>query len=230
MFTRARLFSTCEVDELNETILSMQMKEEATNNQSASPKKQSKINLSDYPHRIEALKALNVQFKEKTNNKFETMFQKLLDYKEEHGTLRFPSDEQCAASGDEEFIALQKWVKSQVLNFRYSKKKTDPAIVKRFVDIGFSFERWYAKPGKKKGDTNFDEVAKSAAAEAEGADEDQKMPSADVEVDPVTQGTEVDEVSDNDQKMPAEEVDRDTQETVADNDEGLVQMDVEQVR
>ena len=157
----------------------MQVKEDSINDdddESASPKK-SKIDIFDYPHRIEALKAFNVHFKEKTNNKFETMFQKLIDYKEEHGTLRFPSDEQCAASGDEEIIALQKWVKSQVLNFRYSKKKTDPAIVKRFVDIGFSFERWYAKPGKKKSDTKFDEMAKSAAEEAEAAEEDQKMPS-----------------------------------------------------
>lgn len=112
------------------------------------------------------------------------MFQKLLDYKEEHGTIRFPSDEQCAASGDEEIIALQKWVKSQVLNFRYAKKKTDPAIVKRFMDIGFSFDRWYAKPGKKKADTNFDEIAKRAADEAEEDNvnddsQDQKMPAVD---------------------------------------------------
>ena len=114
------------------------------------------------------------------------MFQKLLDYKEEHGTVRFPSDEQCAASGDEEIIALQKWVKSQVLNFRYAKKKTDPAIVKRFVDIGFSFDRWYAKPGKKKGDTNFDEIAQRAAEEADENNvdddgQDQKMPADDNE-------------------------------------------------
>ena len=126
------------------------------------------------------------------------MFQKLLDYKEEHGTLRFPSDEQCAASGDEEIIALQKWVKSQVLNFRYSKKKTDPTIVKRFLDIGFSFERWFAKPGKRKSSKSFDEIAKSAAEEAEddaGDDLDQKMP---------TQGIEEYEEDDLDQKMPAQ--------------------------
>lgn len=159
---------------LTEFALSMQVKEEATDNAPTSPKKQPKIDLSDFPHRIEALKALNVHFKEKTNNKFEIMFQKLIDYKEEHGTLRFPSDEQCAASGDEEFIALQKWVKSQVLNFRYSKKKIDPAIIKRFIDIGFSFERWYAKPGKKKSDIKFDEIARSAAAEADN--QDQKLP------------------------------------------------------
>lgn len=167
----------------------MQVKEDSINDddESTSPKK-SKIDLSDYPHRIEALKAFNVHFKEKTNNKFETMFQKLIDYKEEHGTLRFPSDEQCAASGDEEIIALQKWVKSQVLNFRYSKKKTDPAIVKRFVDIGFSFERWYAKPGKKKSDTKFDEMAKSAAEEAEAAEEDQKMPSVPDAEEPIEVG------------------------------------------
>lgn len=153
-----------------------------TDNEESTPKKQPKIDLTDYPHRIEALKAFNVHFQVKTQNKFETMFQKLLDYKEEHGTLRFPSDEQCAASGDEDIIALQKWVKSQVLNFRYAKKKTDPAIVKRFMDIGFSFERWYAKPGKKKSDTKFDQIAKSAVEEADGGYEDedeQKMAAAD---------------------------------------------------
>jgi hypothetical protein len=146
------------------------------------------------------------------------MFQKLLDYKEEHGTLRFPSDEQCAASGDEEFIALQKWVKSQVLNFRYSKKKTDPAIVKRFMDIGFSFERWYAKPGKKKGDTNFDEIAKSAAEEAEADEQDQKMAAHDGEEEP------------DDQEAGQEMEDDENIDQLVQN-EGLedTQMDVEQV-
>ena len=67
------------------------------------------------------------------------MFQKLLIYKEEQGTLRFPSEDQCAATGDDELIALQKWVKSQVLSFRYGKKR-DPEIVKRLLDIGFDFE------------------------------------------------------------------------------------------
>ncbi|KAL7521864.1 hypothetical protein ACHAWX_006556 [Stephanocyclus meneghinianus] len=130
--------------------------------------KKPKVDLTDYPHRIESLEQLGVHFRNKRSNRFETMFQKLLDYKEEHGTLRFPSDEQCAASGNEDFISLQKWVKSQVLNFRYSKKKTDPAIVKRFLDIGFSFEKWYAKPGKnKKIDSKFDEIAKNVA---EGVD------------------------------------------------------------
>ena len=167
----------------------VQIQETDTDNEGddATSKKQTKIDLTDYPHRVEALKAFNIHFKQKSQNKFETMFQKLIDYKEEHGTLRFPSDEQCAASGDEDIIALQKWVKSQVLNFRYSKKKTDPSIVKRFVDIGFSFERWFAKPGKKKSDTKFDEIAKNAAEEAEGevdeygCDEDEKMATADAE-------------------------------------------------
>ncbi|KAL3795038.1 hypothetical protein HJC23_006359 [Cyclotella cryptica] len=136
------------------------------------PKKPN-VDLADYPHRIESLEQLGVHFRSKSSNRFEIMFQKLLDYKEEHGTLRFPSDEQCAASRDEEFIALQKWVKSQVLNFRYSKKKTDPAIVKRFLDIGFSFEKWYAKPGKKKKmDSKFDEIAKNMAEGVEPGDDD----------------------------------------------------------
>lgn len=34
------------------------------------------------------------------------MFQQHVNYKEEHGTLRFPSDEQYVATMNEEFIAL----------------------------------------------------------------------------------------------------------------------------
>ena len=126
--------------------------EQSTTHSESTPKKPKakQSPLTDYPHRIESLSSLGIRLQTKGPNNFETMFQKLLDYKEEHGTLRFPSDDQCLASGDEEFIALQKWVKNQVLNFRYSKKKTDPSVIKRFEDIGFSFERWYNKTGKKR--------------------------------------------------------------------------------
>ncbi len=136
---------------------------------SATKKKDTKINnpLSDYPHRLELLTNLGVIFE--TNNpnnpnndnthnnkskKWDSMFQKLVDYKEEHGTLRFPSDEQCLATKNDEFIALQRWVKGQVLAFRYSKKKKEQKeeesdSVRRLREIGFDFEKWCAKPGKK---------------------------------------------------------------------------------
>ncbi|EED89765.1 predicted protein [Thalassiosira pseudonana CCMP1335] len=128
--------------------------------------------IQDYPHRISSLAELGVTFTSPTSHStsptdFESMFQKLLSYKEEMGTLRFPSEEQCTASGDAELIALQKWVKSQVLNFRYGKKARDPVVVKRFLDIGFSFDKWYAKPkgdkkyvGDGKKEETFDDVAK----------------------------------------------------------------------
>lgn len=106
------------------------------------PKKKhgkNKKSLTDYPHRLECLSELGVVWENHNENRWETMFQKLLIYKEEQGTLRFPSEDQCAATGDDELIALQKWVKSQVLSFRYGKKR-DPEIVKRLLDIGFDFE------------------------------------------------------------------------------------------
>jgi hypothetical protein len=89
------------------------------------------------------------------SNSWDIMFQHLIDYKEEHGTLRFPSEEQCAATKNEEFIALQRWVKGQVSTYRYSKKKerAESESVRRLRDIGFDFDNWFVKPGKKKGST-----------------------------------------------------------------------------
>lgn len=95
-------------------------------------------------------------------------------------TTRFPSDEQCAASGDQELIELQKWVKSQVLNFRYGAKKKNLEVIRRFLDIGFSFEKWYAKPGKvrkMKGTEleKFDELAQNLVEQAERQSSKKKM-------------------------------------------------------
>mmetsp|Transcript_11682 Transcript_11682/g.21062 ORF Transcript_11682/g.21062 Transcript_11682/m.21062 type:complete len:236 (+) Transcript_11682:113-820(+) len=112
------------------------------------PKKNKKF-ANDSPHRIECLAELGVVWESHHENKWETMFQKLLHYKEEMGTLRFPPDDQCAATGDAELIALQKWVKSQVLSVRHGKKK-NAETTKRLLDIGFDFEKWYARSGKKR--------------------------------------------------------------------------------
>mmetsp|Transcript_11370 Transcript_11370/g.24481 ORF Transcript_11370/g.24481 Transcript_11370/m.24481 type:complete len:665 (+) Transcript_11370:668-2662(+) len=131
-----------------------------------------KKSVLDYPHRLECLEKLGLVWGDQNENKWEAMFQKLVLYKEEYGTTRFPSDEQCAASGDQELIELQKWVKSQVLNFRYGAKKKNLEVIRRFLDIGFSFEKWYAKPGKvrkMKGEEleKFDELAQNLLEQAE---------------------------------------------------------------
>jgi hypothetical protein len=126
-------------------------------------------------------------------DRWETMFQRLLAYREEQGTLRFPSDDQCAATRDPELIELQKWVKGQVLAYRYGRKRNTDAV-RRLTDIGFDFDKWYAKPGKAKGEkkeeeekkkgsrgaaTTSDEVDAEEAAEGDVEDgdvEDAKMP------------------------------------------------------
>ena len=150
-----------------------QVKKQKQITRNAKKKNCNNIPLSDYPHRLEALANLGVKFQmdypnnnnndndcsnnnnNNTNSKsknWDSMFQKLVDYKEEHGTLRFPSDEQCAATKNEDFIALQRWVKGQVLTFRSNKKnkkeRKDSESVRRLREIGFDFEKWFAKPGK----------------------------------------------------------------------------------
>ena len=137
----------------------------------------------DYPHRLDSLTGLGVLWDNHTENKWETMFQKLLIYQQEMGTLRFPTDDQCAATRDEELIALQKWVKSQVLHFRYGKNK-NPVNIKRLKDIGFDFEKWYAKPGKPRKSKG---VGEDTAGDNEAADniaievdDDRKMPAMEV--------------------------------------------------
>lgn len=151
---------------------------------SEEPKKKYRSNkkfVKDYPHRLERLAELGVIFESHHENKWETMFQKLCIYKEEHGTLRFPSEDQCIATGDPELIALQKWVKRQVNAFRYGKKG-NPEIVKRLLDIGFDFEKWYARPckvKKMKGEElkKFNEIAKSTVNGMElDENDDKKMP------------------------------------------------------
>lgn len=123
--------------------------------------------IRDYPHRLESLAKLGVVWESRPENKWETMFGKLLEYQQEQGTLRFPTDEQCAATGDEALISLQKWVKNQVLNNRYGRNR-NPAQIKRLLDIGFDFEKWYAKPGKAR---------RSKGEKVESVDDDdRKMP------------------------------------------------------
>jgi hypothetical protein len=108
--------------------------------------------MSDYPHRIEKLAELGVVFEGRAReDRWESMFRKLLAYREEQGTLRFPSDEQCAATRNVELIELQKWVKGQVLSYRYGRKRNTEGV-RRLMDIGFDFDKWHAKPGKAKGD------------------------------------------------------------------------------
>lgn len=100
-----------------------------------------------YPHRYQALEKLGVHWESENDARFETMFAKLLDFKKEHGTLRMPSLDLCKESGDEELIALHNWVFSQVGAFRYQLRTKKVEMVKRFLDIGFSFEKWYGTNG-----------------------------------------------------------------------------------
>lgn len=107
-----------------------------------------------YPHRLEALTSLGVAIDTNCTHddnsapNWENMFRKLVSYKDEHGTLHFPSEEKCAATGDVAVIALQKWAKSQALAYWDGKMK--PAAVKRLTDIGFDFEEWRASLGKER--------------------------------------------------------------------------------
>ena len=100
------------------------------------------------PHRIRALEELGVKVKENENRaRFDEMFEKLLKYKKEMGTFRVPSAELCKDSGDPDLIALHNWVFSQVGAFRYQLKSKKVKEVRKFLDVGFSFEKWYASSG-----------------------------------------------------------------------------------
>lgn len=100
-----------------------------------------------YPHRYQALETLGVHWESENDARFDTMFEKLLAFKKEHGTLQMPSLDLCKESGDDELIALHNWVFSQVGAFRYQLKTKKVEMVKRFLDIGFSFEKWYGTNG-----------------------------------------------------------------------------------
>mmetsp|Transcript_13135 Transcript_13135/g.26657 ORF Transcript_13135/g.26657 Transcript_13135/m.26657 type:complete len:436 (-) Transcript_13135:2281-3588(-) len=119
-----------------------------------------KRTIDDYPHRQQSLEVLGISFGRRRDETFEAMLQKLVEYKEEHGTLRFPSDEQCEKSKNLELQSLQKWVKSQVVNFR--SRKMSPDAIRQLKEIGFSFEKWcLSKPkrtSKKKGSTKQEET------------------------------------------------------------------------
>ena len=115
-----------------------------------------------YPHRKQALEELGVHWENENEARFETMFRKLLEYKKEHGTLRMPSLDLCKESGDADLVALHNWVFSQVGSVRYQLKTKKVETVKRFLDIGFSFERWYGTNGHvfERDIEKFDEIAK----------------------------------------------------------------------
>ncbi|KAL7444648.1 hypothetical protein ACHAXM_009569 [Skeletonema potamos] len=103
--------------------------------------------IDDYPHRLRSLEVLGISFGRRRDDTFEAMLQKLVEYKEEHGTLRFPSDEQCEKSKNLELLSLQKWVKTQVVNYRSGKISHD--AIKQLKDVGFSFEKWCLSKAKR---------------------------------------------------------------------------------
>ena len=100
-----------------------------------------------HPHRFRALEELGVTWESDNDARFEVMFARLLEYRREHGTFRMPSLELCKASGDEDLILLHNWVFSQIGAFRYQLRTKRVEVVRRFLDVGFSFERWYATNG-----------------------------------------------------------------------------------
>lgn len=123
-------------------------KEEGPGDEGAKRKRsKNKKHIDDAPHRIERLARLGVTFAKSREHEWEEMFQRLLVYREEMGTLRFPSDDVCAASGDSGLVALQSWVKAQVAAHRKGKRQ-NPEATRRLREIGFDFEKWYAKPGR----------------------------------------------------------------------------------
>ncbi len=119
--------------------------------------------IDDYPHRLQSLELLGVKMGRRKDDTFESMLHRLVEYKEEHGTLRFPSDDLCEKSKDLELQALQKWVKVQVANFR--SRRISPDEIRQLKDIGFSFEKWcLSKPkrtAKKRVSTKVDEAPES---------------------------------------------------------------------
>jgi hypothetical protein len=119
--------------------------------------------IDDYPHRLQSLEVLGINFGRRRDDTFEAMLQKLVEYKEEHGTLKFPSDEQCEKSKNLELISLQKWVKTQVVNYRSGKMSPD--AIRQLKDIGFSFEKWCLskakRTSKKKGSKKRGETSES---------------------------------------------------------------------
>ncbi|KAL7512390.1 hypothetical protein ACHAXN_009319 [Cyclotella atomus] len=110
--------------------------------------KKDKSLVKTQPHRIRALEEYGVRlFENESAARFDVMFEKLLAYKKEMGTFRMPSADLCKDSGDEELIALHNWVFSQVGSFRYQLKSKKVSDVKKFLDVGFSFEKWYGSNG-----------------------------------------------------------------------------------
>ena len=70
--------------------------------------------VAKYPHRKKALEECGIQWESEHDTRFETMFNKLLEYKREHGTFRMPSTDLIKESGDKELIELRNWIFSQV--------------------------------------------------------------------------------------------------------------------
>jgi hypothetical protein len=88
-----------------------------------------------------------VTWESNNDPRFDVMFARLLKYRREHRTFHMPSLKLCRASGNEDLILLHNWVFSQIGAFRYQLKTKRVEAIRRFLDIGFSFERWYATNG-----------------------------------------------------------------------------------
>jgi len=105
--------------------------------------------IMNYPHRIKALEELGIQLDKSADDvRFDTMFNKFLAYRREHGTWKMPSASICKESGDKELLLLHNWLYSVVSTYRYHLHTKKVKDVKRFLDLdGFSFEQPYATNG-----------------------------------------------------------------------------------
>ena len=105
--------------------------------------------IMNYPHRIKALEDLGIQLDKSADDlRFDTMFNKFLAYRREHGTWKMPSASICKESGDEELLLLHNWLYSVVSTYRYHLHTKKVKDVKRFLELdGFSFEQPYATNG-----------------------------------------------------------------------------------
>lgn len=93
----------------------------------------------NFPHRVEALESLGIEWIESSEDRWNSMYAKLAEYKEREGTAELPSFMRCRKSKDKDLAALRHWADVQEADAKSGAMARRRDRLKKLQDLGLSW-------------------------------------------------------------------------------------------
>lgn len=92
--------------------------------------------IMNFPHRIEALESLGIEWIESSEERWNRMYDRLAAYKAKEGTVKLPSFMQCRKSKNKDLIALRHWLDVQEQDVKSGAMEKRRDRLKKLQDLG----------------------------------------------------------------------------------------------